>query len=167
MSVHEVRTCCWTLLNANKSHLTLHVQVAATLQQQMQADLPLEYQDAGPTGAAEQHASVVPGSSSNLHHVLEEQEASAEPAFLQLGQETSSEQGMSAVTQRASTEQDAPVGQSTHTIGKASHQDSAPAAGQQEHGTEVASGQSSWQGLHGQRRSHSCLVNRANPEQVR
>ncbi len=156
------------------------------MQQQMQTDLPLAYEDAG---AAKQHATVTPGSSSNLHHVLEEQaasaelalgqetsseqglsaatqRASAEPAVLALGQETLSEQGMSAVTQRASTEQDAPVGQSTHILGKASHQELASAAGQQEHGTEVISRQNSGKGPHGRLRNHSSLVNRANPEQV-
>ena len=135
------------------------------MQQRMQTDLPLAY--AGPTGTAEQHASVAPGSSSNLQHVLEEQGASAEPTVLALGQEPSSEQGMSAVTQRASAEQDVPVGQSMHTIGKAIHQELASASGQQGHGTEVVSRHNSWAGLHGRLRDHSSLVNRANPEQVR
>jgi len=120
----------------------------------MQADLPLAYQAAGPTGAAEHHTSLMPGSSSTLHHVLEEQGASTE-------------QGMSAVTQRASTEQDVAVGQSTHVMGMASHQGLAPASGQREHDKEVISRQDSWEGRHGRLRNHSSLANRAYPEQVR
>ena len=154
-------------LIASNSHLTLRLQEVATWQQRMQADLPLAYQTAGPTGAAEQHASVMPGSSSNLHQVLEEQGASAEPAFVAVGQEMLPEQGISAVTQGPSAEQGAPVGQSTHIMGKASHQGLAPASGQQEHGTEVASRQNSWEGPHGWLRNHSSLANCANPEQVR
>jgi len=162
MAVHQfmVCTCCWNLLNAK--YATLHLQEAATVQQRMHTDLHLAYQAAGTTGAAEQHASVAPGPSSNLHHVLEEQ-----AAFLALEQATLPEQGVSAVTQRASTEQDAPVGRSTHLMGKASHQELAPAAGQQEQGTEVISRQNSWEGRHGQLRNHSSLVNCANPEQVK
>jgi hypothetical protein len=137
------------------------------VQQRMQADLPLAYQAAGPTGAAEHHTSLMPGSSSNLHHVLEEQGPSTEPVSLALGQEASSEQGMSAVTQRASTEQDVAVGQSTHVMGMASHQGLAPASGQREHDKEVISRQDSWEGRHGRLRNHSSLANRAYPEQVR
>ncbi len=134
----------------------------------MQTDLPLAYQAAGSTGAAEQHPSVMPGSPSSLHHEkLEKQAASPEPACLARGQGTPSEQGVSAVTQRASTEQHVAMGQRTHILGEASHQKLAPAAGQQEHGTEVISRQNSWEGPHRWLRSHGSLSNRANPAQVR
>ncbi|DBA76239.1 TPA: hypothetical protein ACH3X1_009959 [Trebouxia sp. C0004] len=135
-------------------------QVAATWQQQMQTDSPLAYQDVGPTATAEQQA----GSSSSL--LLEERGASAEPAYLQLGQETLSEQGMSAVTPRASAQQDAPVERGMHIMGKAIHQELAPASGLQVHCTEVISRQSSWEGPHGRLRSHSLLAKQANPEQA-